>query len=404
MYHNPDPLYRLIGEPNETSIIVENQRIKGLIDSGAQIFSILNKFAKLLNLEVKKLEMLLDLEPTGGGQVPYDGYVEVRLQIPNVQAFDLDVLMLVIPESEYSKSVPVTIGTIHIDEIINLITDEELKLANRKWQRGIIFRKVAVKSLQLKENKDILDKVTGDVKLTRNVQIPPMETITASGITTISLDTKQVNVITEPREDLDEYTVPSCSYMRLGSKRVSVALRNLSEKTQTFKRGTVIATIHAANLVPPKLAPKYVNENNSNNQNQQPTQERIDKLFSKLDLKGLEQWDIDTQNKLKQVFRDHHHIFALDDLELGRMDMVKHVIRLDNQVLFRERYRRIPPHQYKEVKNHLKEMLEISAIRKSQSPWVSAVVLVHKKDGALRFCIDLRKLNACTIKDAQTLP
>ena len=190
MYHNPDPLYRLIGEPNETSIIVENQKVKGLIDSGAQISSILDKFAKLLNLEVKKLETLLDLEPTGGGQVPYDGYVEVRLQIPNVQAFNLDVLMLVIPESKYSKSVPVTIGTIHIDEIINLITDEELKLANHKRQRGIISRKVAVKSLQLKENKDILDKVTGDVKLTRNVQIPLMETITASGITTISSHTK----------------------------------------------------------------------------------------------------------------------------------------------------------------------------------------------------------------------
>ena len=49
-------------------------------------------------------------------------------------------------------------------------------------------------------------------------------------------------------------------------------------------------------------------------------------------------------------------------------------------------------------------MLEIGVIRKSQSPWASAVVLVHKKDGALCFCIDLRKLNARTIKDAQTLP
>ena len=63
--------------------------------------------------------------------------------------------------------------------------------------------------------------------------------------------------------------------------------------------------------------------------------------------------------------------------------MVKHVIRLDNQVPFHERYRRIPQHQYEEVKNYLKEMLEIVAIRKSQSPWTSAVVLVRKKDGAL---------------------
>ena len=84
--------------------------------------------------------------------------------------------------------------------------------------------------------------------------------------------------------------------------------------------------------------------------------------------------------------------------------MVKHVIRLDNQLPFRERYRRIPPHQYEEVKNHLKEMLEIGAIRKSQSPSASAVILVRKKDGALRFCIDLWKLNARTVKDAQTLP
>ena len=45
--------------------------------------------------------------------------------------------------------------------------------------------------------------------------------------------------------------------------------------------------------------------------------------------------------------------------------MVKHVIRLDNKVPFHERYRRIPPHQYEEVKNHLKEMLEIGAIGKS---------------------------------------
>ena len=78
MYHNPDPLYHLIGEPNETSVIVENQTVKGLIDSGAQISSISDKFAKELSLEVKKLETLLDLEPTGGGQVPNDGYGEVR--------------------------------------------------------------------------------------------------------------------------------------------------------------------------------------------------------------------------------------------------------------------------------------------------------------------------------------
>ena len=49
-------------------------------------------------------------------------------------------------------------------------------------------------------------------------------------------------------------------------------------------------------------------------------------------------------------------------------------------------------------------MLKIGAIWKSNSPWASAVVLVRKKDGSLRFCIDLRKLNTQTIKDAYGLP
>ena len=74
-----------------------------------------------------------------------------------------------------------------------------------------------------------------------------------------------------------------------------------------------------------------------------------------------------------------------------------------NYVSFKERYRRVPPHQYEEVKKHLDEMLKIGAIRRSNSPWASAIVLVRKKDGTLRFCID-EKLNERTVKDACSLP
>ena len=83
---------------------------------------------------------------------------------------------------------------------------------------------------------------------------------------------------------------------------------------------------------------------------------------------------------------------------------MKHVIKVNNPVLFKERYWRIPPHQYEEVRKHLKEMEEIGAIRRSNSPWASPVVLVHKKDGSLHFCIDLLKENARTIKDVYSLP
>ena len=56
-----------------------------------------------------------------------------------------------------------------------------------------------------------------------------------------------------------------------------------------------------------------------------------------------------------------------------------------------------------EVRNHLQEMLKLGAIRRYCSPWASAIVLERKKNGKLRFCIDLRKLNSKTLKDSCAL-
>ena len=59
---------------------------------------------------------------------------------------------------------------------------------------------------------------------------------------------------------------------------------------------------------------------------------------------------------------------------------------------------------YDDVRAHIQEMLDIGAICKSHNPWASTVGLVLKKDGSLKFCIDLRKLNNWTIKHAYLLP
>ena len=131
---------------------------------------------------------------------------------------------------------------------------------------------------------------------------------------------------------------------------------------------------------------------------------RVDKLFSKLDLKGIQDWTEEEQGNVKQLLTEYNDIFALNSMELGKTDIVKHTIKVTNPVPLKERYRRIPPHQFEEVRKHLKEMEEIGAILRSNSPWASPVVLVRKKDGTLRFCIDLRKLNEHTIKDAYSLP
>ena len=91
-------------------------------------------------------------------------------------------------------------------------------------------------------------------------------------------------------------------------------------------------------------------------------------------------------------------------MDLGKTSLIKHQIELTDQTPFKECYCCIPPHMYDDVKAYLQEILDIGAITKLHSPCASAVVLVQKKDGSPRFCIDLRKLNNPTIKDAYSLP
>ena len=139
----------------------------------------------------------------------------------------------------------------------------------------------------------------------------------------------------------------------------------------------------------------------------QPTSYKEDDgswILKLIDLSGLEKWSEDDKNAAIKMIKRNANIFSKNDLDMGRTNLVKHHIELTDPIPFKESYRRIPPQMYDEVKAHIQEMLDLGAIRHSNSPWSSAIVLVRKKDGRLRFCIDLRKLNNRTVKDAYSLP
>ena len=127
--------------------------------------------------------------------------------------------------------------------------------------------------------------------------------------------------------------------------------------------------------------------------------------MTKIDFgEGTKEWTQEQKERARALLTKYSFLFAMDSMDLGKTDLVKHHIELTNYTPIKDRYRRIPPQQYEEVRKHLKEMLDIGAIRCSNSPWASPVVLVRKKDGSLRFCIDLRKLNGRTVKDAYSIP
>ena len=139
----------------------------------------------------------------------------------------------------------------------------------------------------------------------------------------------------------------------------------------------------------------------------QPTSSEEDDgswILKLIDLSGLEKWSDEDKNAAIEMIKRNTNVFSKNDMDMGRANLVKHHIELTDPIPFKESYRRIPPQMYDEVKAHIQEMLDLGAIRHSNSPWASAIVLVRKKDGRLRFCIDLRKLNNRTVKDAYSLP
>ena len=118
---------------------------------------------------------------------------------------------------------------------------------------------------------------------------------------------------------------------------------------------------------------------------------------------SLGEWPKSEQEQARELLLTWEHLFVHSNMDLGRTTLIKHKIKVTDWMPFKEHYGCIPPHMYDNVKAHLQEMLDIGAIWKSHHPWASTVVLVQKKDGNLRFCIDLRKLNNWTIKDVYLL-
>ena len=121
-------------------------------------------------------------------------------------------------------------------------------------------------------------------------------------------------------------------------------------------------------------------------------------------LDRLKEWPPELTKKAVALLLKFHLVFSLEPNKIGCTDVTKHVIELMKDEPFKERFCHIPPPLVDEVRQHIQEMLDGGAIRPSQSPWCNAVVLVRKKDGSLRFCIDFRRLNARTKKDAYPLP
>ena len=414
-------------------------RTRVLVDNGTRVNSVMPAYVhqhKLGVCPISELDHTLNpfrdriplvgLEPLG--------FTLMRVQIENMPHYDEQQVVFVLDDpSGFSTRIPVILGTPTINRVVQTMKETEMHNAPTEWQtarvayewvQGFQFRRASLgERLKFPTNtaEDPLD-LDEKVLLADQCTIPGFQSVIAHGRTQRTMMMgHRLNAMTQAPYSDDKADLPNGLYimrtyteLKDGSRSVSVVLRNLTAQPIHLARGRMIGRVAAANAVPEaQCSPDLLKELGDEGEDKpEPTklstQQRQELLLAALEkddgLDRLKDWPPKLAKWEKALLLEFHHVFSLELNEIGCTDATKHVIELMKDEPFKERFRRIAPPLVDEVRQHIQEMLDGGAIRPSQSPWCNAVVLVRKKDGLLRFCIDFRRLNARTKKDAYPLP
>ena len=128
--------------------------------------------------------------------------------------------------------------------------------------------------------------------------------------------------------------------------------------------------------------------------------EHTEELF-RLSTDGL---DKHQKSEVKRLLSKYSDVFAQDDLDLGNFTELEYAFDTDTAKPVKQRMRRTPACFVDEEEAHPQKMLDAGVIQPSISEWASAPVLIRKRDGGVRWCIDYRALNSVTVKYAFPLP
>ena len=125
----------------------------------------------------------MEIEGSGGIDVPYLGYTEVNFQVLGVKTLNEDILVVIQNDSAYSSRVPITLGTLHIDMVIEKATSEELQNLGKEWKMGVLGAKIQARQAKL-EGKipSMIDQVDHEIKLSQIVTIHSRKAMKSTGV------------------------------------------------------------------------------------------------------------------------------------------------------------------------------------------------------------------------------
>ena len=243
-----------MGLENVGQTLIDGEPVPALIDNGAQVNMVMPAFIKKCGLVVGSIADLNKHQ----GQIPVScsgsyytepiGYVMVQVQFPRIPSYDENQVALVIRDgSEFSRRVPVMIGTPTIDRVVRALKESELDTIPEEWQRaqhghefvnGFFVRSLnPTEPMPTNTNQDPLD-LNEKVFLKNKCTIPGFEsTVVRARTHRTMMMGYHLNVITQAPyvEDwanlpVGVYMIPTYSELRDGSWSVAVVLRNLTGK------------------------------------------------------------------------------------------------------------------------------------------------------------------------------
>ncbi|GFY16361.1 retrovirus-related Pol polyprotein from transposon 412 [Trichonephila clavipes] len=174
----------------------------------------------------------------------------------------------------------------------------------------------------------------------------------------------------------------------LSRKTIPVRICNVTEKPRVFQKGEVLATCSPVTCVCKSSSLLLSNS---------PQQLTPDLLESA-------ELSPEQKSSAERLFQEFEDVFSRNSSDIGHTTVTQHRIDTADHPPIKQHPRRLPFAKQEEVGTLLREMQENDIIEPSSSPWASPIVLVRKKDGSTRFCVDYRKLNEVTKKDSYPLP
>ena len=406
---------QLIGQCPVVHISMGGEVVPCLLDTGSMVSTITETFFlenfQSCNESLKPCNWL-QLQAANGYEIPYSGYVELDVVVLGKTFPSMGILVVRDPVDPFTRqqkqAVPGLIGMNIIQSCYKeLFADLHLTLSKpsrdkdgKAWQQ--VF--TTCQSIEHLCSKGYLGKARVQGGAVRNppgsLKLIPLVCPSAAKLSLHS-------VLLEPPLDDTQWPVGlliSKALLSVTKGVVEVPVTNVSSQEVWLQPHTTLGELHIVQVMSAGCAVDIV-EGGSGGQVAIVQSAEVQATPS-IDLSNLS-WPMlsaEQEKQAKALIHQHNGVFSRGEGDVGCTTLVEHQIPLTDDTPIRQRYRRLPPSQYEQVKAHIQQLLEAGIVQPSSSPYSSPIVIVQKKGGDMRLCVDYRLLNGKTKKDAYPLP